>query len=166
MGTIRFSNIVETAGKPIVHALWIEPAKDSVLQNAIKANRVMTIHQRTAGLFFQQLFFSLTSNRARRAICMLLRNLGPKVFSLPRRHGCYWRRETSQSRSLGDKPRGSQLKLQHSMPTECAGGFRTARRSLVSLAAQSQAPDSQLQADEEIHALCGVLIASEGRLCP
>src|SRR6516165_9595239 len=111
MGTIRFSNIVETAGKPIVHALWIEPAKDSVLQNAIKANRVMTIHQRTAGLFFQQLFFSLTSNRARRAICMLLRNLGPKVFSLPRRHGCYWRRETSQSRSLGDKPRGSQLKL-------------------------------------------------------
>ena len=49
MGTIRFSKIVETAGKPIVHTLWIEPAKDSVLQNAIKANRVMTIHQRPAG---------------------------------------------------------------------------------------------------------------------
>ena len=49
MGTVRFSKIVETAGKPIVHTLWIEPAKDSVLQNAIKANRVMTIHQRPAG---------------------------------------------------------------------------------------------------------------------
>jgi len=49
MGTIRFSKIVDTAGKPTVHTLWIEPGKDSVLQNAIKANRVMTIHQRPAG---------------------------------------------------------------------------------------------------------------------
>ena len=49
MGTIRFSKVVDTAGKPTVHTLWIEPGKDSVLQNAIKANRVMTIHQRSAG---------------------------------------------------------------------------------------------------------------------
>jgi hypothetical protein len=49
MGTIRFSKIVDTAGKPTVHTLWIEPGKDSFLQNAIKANRVMTIHQRPAG---------------------------------------------------------------------------------------------------------------------
>jgi hypothetical protein len=49
MGTIRFSKVVDTAGKPTVHTLWIEPGKDSALQNAIKANRVMTIHQRPAG---------------------------------------------------------------------------------------------------------------------
>jgi hypothetical protein len=45
MDTVRFSKIVEAAGKPDVHVLWIDPAKDSVLQKAIKANRVMTIHQ-------------------------------------------------------------------------------------------------------------------------
>ena len=45
MGTIRFSKIVEAAGKPIVHVLWVDPGKDPVLQKAIKSNRVMTIHQ-------------------------------------------------------------------------------------------------------------------------
>ena len=45
MGTVRFSKIVETAGKPIVHLLWMDPAKDLVLQKAIRANRVMTVHQ-------------------------------------------------------------------------------------------------------------------------
>ena len=45
MGTVRFSKIVETAGKPIVHLLWMDPAKDVVLQKAIHANRVMTVHQ-------------------------------------------------------------------------------------------------------------------------
>jgi hypothetical protein len=63
----------------------------------------------------------------------------------------------------------SQLKLHHSVPTEDPSGFRTARWSLVVLAAQSQASDSQatqLQADEETHARCEALIASEGRLGP
>jgi len=55
----------------------------------------------------------------------------------------------------------SQLKLDHSLATEGAGGFRAARRNLVFLAAQSQAP--QLQANKEIHALCEALIPSEGR---
>ena len=45
MGTVRFSKIVETAGKPSVHLLWMEPAKDRVLQKAMNANRVMTVHQ-------------------------------------------------------------------------------------------------------------------------
>jgi hypothetical protein len=45
MGTIRFSKVVETAGKPIVHLLWVDPAKDLILQKAIRANRVMTVHQ-------------------------------------------------------------------------------------------------------------------------
>jgi len=57
------------------------------------------------------------------------------------------------------------LKLDHSLPTDGAGGFRTARWNLVLLATQSQALDSQaapLRVDEEIHALCEALIASEG----
>ena len=45
MGTVRFSKIVETAGKPSVHLLWMGPAKDRVLQKAMNANRVMTVHQ-------------------------------------------------------------------------------------------------------------------------
>jgi hypothetical protein len=49
MDTVRFSKIVETVGKPSVHVLWIDPAKDTILQKAIKANRVMTIHQPPAG---------------------------------------------------------------------------------------------------------------------
>jgi hypothetical protein len=60
-----------------------------------------------------------------------------------------------------------QLNLDHSLTTGRAGRFRTTRRNLVLLAAQSQAPDSQaaaLQADEEIHALCEASIECEGRL--
>jgi GNAT superfamily N-acetyltransferase len=49
IGTVRFSKIVETVGKPSVHVLWIDPEKDAILQKAIKANRVMTIHQRPDG---------------------------------------------------------------------------------------------------------------------
>jgi hypothetical protein len=60
-----------------------------------------------------------------------------------------------------------QLNLDHSLPTGCAGRFRTTRWNLGLLAAQRQALDSQaaaLQADEEIHALCEVSIECEGRL--
>ena len=49
MGTVRFSKIVETVGQPSVHVLWMDPQKDTILQKAIKANRVMTIHQGSAG---------------------------------------------------------------------------------------------------------------------
>jgi hypothetical protein len=45
METARFSKIVETAGSPVVHVLWIDPDKDPVLKEAIKAKRVMTVHQ-------------------------------------------------------------------------------------------------------------------------
>jgi hypothetical protein len=44
-----------------------------------------------------------------------------------------------KSRSLGDKPR-DQLKLHHSTPTECAGGFYTARWSLALQRPSSLAP--------------------------
>ena len=59
------------------------------------------------------------------------------------------------------------MKLDHRLPTEGAGGFRTVLRNLVLLGAQSQAPDSQaapLLADDKIHALGEALIACEGRL--
>ena len=49
IGTVRFSKIVETVGKPSVHVLWIDPEKDAILQKAINSNRVMTIHQRPDG---------------------------------------------------------------------------------------------------------------------
>jgi hypothetical protein len=48
MITVRFSKIVEAAGKPVVHVLWIDPAKDRVLKKAINAHRVMTVHQQLA----------------------------------------------------------------------------------------------------------------------
>ena len=47
-GTVRFARIVEAVGKPSIHLLWMEPAKDSVLQKAVKAYRVMTVHQHSA----------------------------------------------------------------------------------------------------------------------
>ena len=59
------------------------------------------------------------------------------------------------------------MKLYYGLPTEGAGGFRTARWNLVFLEAQraqSQAPDSLValpQVDEEIQALSETLIASE-----
>jgi len=49
MRTVRFSKIVESAGKPIVHTLWMDPAKDTALQKAIKTDRVMIIHQEHGG---------------------------------------------------------------------------------------------------------------------
>src|ERR1700755_1276673 len=45
METIRFSKIVEAAGRPVVHVLWIDPDKDPILKKAINAIRVMTVHQ-------------------------------------------------------------------------------------------------------------------------
>jgi hypothetical protein len=44
--TVRFSKLVEVAGKPSNHLLWSDPAKDQVLQNAIRAHRVLTVRQR------------------------------------------------------------------------------------------------------------------------
>jgi hypothetical protein len=46
MATIRFSRLVELAGKPTVHLLWIDPTKDKTLQKAISDHRVLTVHQR------------------------------------------------------------------------------------------------------------------------
>jgi hypothetical protein len=36
MATVRFSKVVQVVGKPFVHLLWMDPAKDSTLQKAMK----------------------------------------------------------------------------------------------------------------------------------
>jgi hypothetical protein len=45
MSTVRFSKVVEAAGKPMVHVLWVDPEKDPVLKKAIETERVMTVRQ-------------------------------------------------------------------------------------------------------------------------
>jgi hypothetical protein len=47
MGTVRFSKVLEACGKPDIHLLLIDPAKDKTLQAAIKSDRVMTIYQQS-----------------------------------------------------------------------------------------------------------------------
>lgn len=43
--TIRFAKIVEKAGEPEPYTLWQDPDKDKSFQSALKAHRVMTVHQ-------------------------------------------------------------------------------------------------------------------------
>jgi hypothetical protein len=45
MSTVRFSKVLEDCGKPDIHLLLIDPAKDKTLQAAIKSDRVMTLYQ-------------------------------------------------------------------------------------------------------------------------
>jgi hypothetical protein len=45
MKTVRFSEVVNSSGKPDTHLLLIAPAKDKTLQAAIRSNRVMTVFQ-------------------------------------------------------------------------------------------------------------------------
>lgn len=49
MSTVRFAKVVEASGKPDIHLLLIDPAKDKTLQAAIKTDRVMTLHQQSGG---------------------------------------------------------------------------------------------------------------------
>ncbi len=49
MKTVRFTELVAASGKPEVHLTWLAPARDQVLQNALKQHRVLTVHQRTRG---------------------------------------------------------------------------------------------------------------------
>jgi hypothetical protein len=49
MKTARFAAVVEVAGNPQTHLLLVSPEKDKVLQAAIKAHRVMTVHQELVG---------------------------------------------------------------------------------------------------------------------
>lgn len=49
MSTVRFSKVVEACGKPDIHLLLIDPARDKTLQAAIKSDRVMTLYQQSGG---------------------------------------------------------------------------------------------------------------------
>lgn len=49
MSTVRFSKVLEACGKPDIHLLLIDPAKDRTLQAAIKSDRVMTLYQQSGG---------------------------------------------------------------------------------------------------------------------
>jgi hypothetical protein len=55
--TARFAQIVEKAGKPEVHTLWLKPAQDRHLQSEIKNNRVMTILNSESGSEFGMVGF-------------------------------------------------------------------------------------------------------------
>jgi hypothetical protein len=47
VSTVRFAKVIEACGKPDIHLLLIDPAKDKTLQAAIKSDRVMTIYQQS-----------------------------------------------------------------------------------------------------------------------
>jgi hypothetical protein len=49
MSTVRFSKVLEACGKPDIHLLLIDPAKDKTLQAAINSDRVMTLYQQSGG---------------------------------------------------------------------------------------------------------------------
>jgi hypothetical protein len=50
--TKRFTDVVESAGKPEPYTLWQKPAQDRHLQSEIKNNRVMTVLKTEAGSEF------------------------------------------------------------------------------------------------------------------
>ncbi|HSI64245.1 MAG TPA: hypothetical protein VLE43_14050, partial [Candidatus Saccharimonadia bacterium] len=49
MKTVRFSQIVKSAGKPSTHLQLVAASKDRTLRAALKQHRVMTVSQSTAG---------------------------------------------------------------------------------------------------------------------
>jgi hypothetical protein len=50
--TARFSQVIESSGKPEVYTLWQKPSADRHLQSQIKNNRVMTILKSESGTDF------------------------------------------------------------------------------------------------------------------
>jgi hypothetical protein len=49
MKFVRFEKLVEMAGRPQLHLVLADPKKDRVLQGAVKAGRVVTVHQPAVG---------------------------------------------------------------------------------------------------------------------
>ena len=50
--TARFSQIIESCGKPLVYTLWQKPSADRHLQAEIKKTRVITILKSESGTDF------------------------------------------------------------------------------------------------------------------
>ena len=49
MKSVRFSIVVARSGKPEPYTLWSDPKKDPEFQRAVKASRVMSVHQESVG---------------------------------------------------------------------------------------------------------------------
>lgn len=49
MKSVRFTELVKSAGKPESYTLWVDPKKDGTFQRALKQHRVLSVHQETAG---------------------------------------------------------------------------------------------------------------------
>lgn len=49
MKTARFADVVAACGRPQNHLVFAAPEKDAALQSAVRAGRVMTIHQEHVG---------------------------------------------------------------------------------------------------------------------
>lgn len=49
MKTVRFSKVVQESGTPEPYTLWLPPERDRPFQAAVKAHRVMTVHQANTG---------------------------------------------------------------------------------------------------------------------
>lgn len=49
MKTARFADVVARCGAPEPYQLWMPAAKDPVFQKAVKAQRVLTVHQENVG---------------------------------------------------------------------------------------------------------------------
>jgi hypothetical protein len=45
MKTVRFTHVIEASGRPEVYLLLLDPKKDAEFQRALKAHRIMTLHQ-------------------------------------------------------------------------------------------------------------------------
>ena len=50
--TVRFSQMVEKCGQPIVYTLWQKPAADQRFQTQLKNDRVMTVQKSESGTDF------------------------------------------------------------------------------------------------------------------
>jgi hypothetical protein len=49
MKSVRFQSVIDAAGQPEPHLLWVAPEKDKELQKAIREKRVLTVHQSAVG---------------------------------------------------------------------------------------------------------------------
>jgi hypothetical protein len=47
--SVRFTALVERSGHPVVVTLWREPEMDKDFMRAVRANRILTIHQTNSG---------------------------------------------------------------------------------------------------------------------
>jgi hypothetical protein len=50
--TVRFSDVIDKAGKPEPYTLWQKPVSDKHFQSALKNHRVMTIQESETGTEF------------------------------------------------------------------------------------------------------------------